>query len=141
MKLVIDTNVLISGSLWRGAPAQLLDAALSGRARIFLSKTLLLELDEVLRRPKFTARLTAQGETAAGIVARLRDGSFEIAPARILPPENFRDPDDLHILACALAAQADAVVSGDDDLRALGSFRGIPILDVPSALLWLGRGK
>ena len=40
----------------------------------------------------------------------------------------MRDPDDAAVLACAIAARAEAIVSGDDDLPALGSYQGIPIL-------------
>ncbi len=49
-----------------------------------------------------------------------------------------RDPDDDAVLPCALAARADLIVSGDDDLRALGMFEGIPIVSAAEALIRLG---
>lgn len=64
MKLVVDTNTLISGSLWQGLPARLLSAALAGQAQLFLSLPQLLELRETLQHPKFTQRLAGRGETA-----------------------------------------------------------------------------
>lgn len=134
VKIVVDTNTLVSGFLWEGTPAKLLTAAFSGRARLFSTTELLLEFQEILHRPKFTGRVLARGETPAGIFERYRNASVKIIPAEITPPKNLRDSDDVHILACAVAAQADAIVSGDDDLLTLGSFEKIPIINAAEAL-------
>jgi uncharacterized protein len=138
VKLVVDTNTLISGSLWQGPPARLLSAALAGQVQLFLSLPLLLELQETLQHPKFAQRLAGRGETAETLAARFRAACHEATPARITPPAELRDPDDLHILACAVAAEADAIVTGDNDLLALGSFEGIPIIKAAEALKLLG---
>jgi predicted nucleic acid-binding protein len=53
-------------------------------------------------------------------------------------PASLRDPDDVHVLACAVAAAADAIVTGDDDLLSMKSFEGIPIMKARDALLKLG---
>ena len=108
MKLVVDTNTLVSGSLWQGPPARLVSAALAGHVQMFLSLPLLLELQETLQHPKFARRLAGRGETAESIAIRFRAASHEAAPARITPPAELRDPDDVHVLACAVAAEADA---------------------------------
>jgi len=55
-----------------------------------------------------------------------------------MPPAELRDPDDAHALACAVAAQADAIVTGDKDLLVLGTFEGIPIIRAAEALKRLG---
>ena len=138
MKLVVDTNVLIAGSLWPGPSARLIASALAGKAQMFLSLSLLLELREVLDRPQFAERLQRSGETPQSIVSRFRSGCFEAIPAEIIPPVELRDRDDLHVLACAVAAQADAIVSGDKDLLSMGSFQGIPIIQPTEALTRLG---
>lgn len=138
MKLVVDSNVLVSGALWPGPSARLLSAILGGRAQMFLSQSLLEEFSDVLQRPKFAERLTARGESAVSIVARFRAACFETTPAPLVPPEQLRDPDDVHVLACALAADADAIVSGDNDLLSLGSFQAIPIITPRQALGRLG---
>lgn len=138
MKLVVDTNTLISGLLWQGPSARLLSGALGGQAQMFLSLPLLLELQETLQHPKFAQRLAGRGETAATLTARFRAACHEATPARIMPPPGLRDPDDAHVLACAAGAEADAIVTGDNDLLALGSFEGIPIIKAAEALKLLG---
>ena len=137
MKVVADTNTLISGFLWNGAPAQLLDAALESRFTIFTSKTLLDEFEITLSAPKFLSRLDAKGLTASGLVARFRNSCREVTPSLLGLPSNLRDADDLAVLACAIAVPVDLIVSGDKDLLVLGQFRGIPILDSRAALALL----
>lgn len=137
MKIVIDTNTLVSGFLWEGPPAKLVATALASRVRLYANAELLLELQDVLQRPKFAARLAAGGETPATVARKYRDACVEIASAKIAPPENLRDAEDVHILACAVAAEVDLIVSGDKDLQALKSFQGIPIVDAAEALVRL----
>jgi uncharacterized protein len=138
VKLVVDTNVLVSGFLWHGPPARLISAALQGKAQIFLSLTILLEFRETLERPKFALRLAAQNETAETLTNRLQAACHEALPPNVMPPAELRDRDDLHVLACALAAQADAIVTGDKDLLTMKAFQGIPIIDATEALRRLG---
>ena len=139
MKLAVDTNTLVSGFLWDGIPAQLITAALAGRARLFVTQPLLLELQATLRRPKFSARLASRGETPDSLVLKYRSAATEIEPAHITPPPNLRDADDIAILACAAAAEADLIVSGDEDLLVLRVFGNIPIINAAQALELIGR--
>lgn len=138
MKLVIDTNTIVSGSLWQGPPARLVFAALTGQNKMFLSLPLLLELRETLQHPKFAERLAGRGESAESLTERFRAACHEAVPVRITPPTGLRDLDDVHVLACAVAAEADAIVTGDNDLLTLGSFEGIPIIRAAEALKRLG---
>jgi putative PIN family toxin of toxin-antitoxin system len=105
---------------------------------MFLSLPMLLELRETLQHPKFAARLAAQGESAESLTQRFRSACHEAVPARITPPAELRDPDDVHVLACAVTAEADAIVTGDKDLLALKTFEGIPILKVRDVVEKLG---
>ena len=102
------------------------------------SLTGLLELRETLQNPKFAQRLAATSETAESLTERLRAACHEAVPARITLPAELRDPDDVHVLACAVSAGADAIVTGDKDLLTMGTFQGIPIVDATEVLKRLG---
>lgn len=133
MLLVIDTNVLLSGMLWRGSPHALMGKVRDGAADLVLSPALIEELADVLARPKFAAILAHTSRTPERILAELR-ALVDIVAASALPHPICRDPDDDAVLACALAARADLIVSGDDDLRSLATFEGIPIISAAEAL-------
>ena len=138
MKLVVDTNVLMSGSAWSGTASRLVDALLAGEATLCLSEKLLAELTDVLQREKFRKRLEERGQNATAILARFREVAQMIEPRPMPVPASLRDPDDVHVLACAVPASADAIVTGDDDLLALKEFEGIPIIEIKEALRRLG---
>ena len=70
MRLVLDTNVVISGLLWNGPPRRLLDAAISGAVDIYTSAVLATELREALAYPKFAKRLATNGETVDRCIDR-----------------------------------------------------------------------
>lgn len=110
----------------RGPPRQLIDAAKAGTFDLVTSEALLLELLDVLGRGKFSARLQAAQLKPQGIVDDLRKLAIVVAPSRV-PRIVANDPDDDHVLACALAGSADFIVSGDHDLLDLGSYQDIPI--------------
>jgi len=138
VKLVIDTSTLISGSLWDGPPARLVDAVECGMATLALSRELLAEFADVVSRPKFAARIAARATTPDILARKLAEEVTIVSPAPLPLPPELRDPKDLPVLACAVAAQADAIVSGDDDLLTLLSFKGIPIIKAREALRKLG---
>ena len=127
VRVVADTNTVISGLLWHGAPRHILDAARAGAIALYTSASLLAELAEVLPRPKFAQRLAQAHVTARTLVLGYAALAWLIAPATI-GPVVAADPDDDAVLACAVAARADAIVSGDSDLLTLESYEGIPII-------------
>ena len=132
MRLVLDTNTVVSGPLWEQAPSQLIHAALNREIELFTSEALLLELEDVLPRRKFARRIAASGLTVAQLVGRYALLAQGTQPATIRPVS--ADPDDDHVLACALAANADLIVSGDSHLLDLKSYQGIPIVGAAAAL-------
>lgn len=134
MKLVLDTNNLISGSLWEGPSARILDAAARGQVEIVSTPELLAEFVEVLSRPKFAARIAAKGATSDHLARKFAEEANIVSPAALSVPPGLRDPKDLPVLACAVAAHADAIVSGDQDLLSLGSFEGIPIINAAEVM-------
>jgi uncharacterized protein len=138
VKLVVDINVLVSGSLWRGNPSRLVDALLDGSATLCASAPVLAEFEEVIQRAKFRARLEQKGRSAQEIISRFRAAAQVVEGPSIPVPSTLRDPDDIHVLACAMGACADAIVTGDNDLLAMETFEGISILSVRQALDKLG---
>jgi len=98
----------------------------------------LAEFEEVIQRPKFRMRLEQRGRSAQEIISRFRAAALIAEGLSIPVPSALRDPDDIHVLACAVGACADAIVTGDNDLLTLESFEGIPILSARQALDKLG---
>jgi uncharacterized protein len=127
MSSVADTNTVVSGLLWKGAPKHVLDAAREGKVELCTSATLLAELQDVLGRSKFTQRLEQAGVKADELVLGYAALAKVIQPGPI-DPVILADPDDDAVLACAVAAQAEAIISGDSHLLSLGEYQGIPIL-------------
>jgi putative PIN family toxin of toxin-antitoxin system len=129
MRVVFDTNVIISGRLWSGAPRRALRAVEEGRVESFISEGMVDELKDVISRPKFSERLALIGKTAEQVVQdHLQITTvIEVEP---ISPTIEADPDDDMVLACALSSKADCVVSGDPHLLDLGVFEDIPILTV-----------
>lgn len=133
MRLVIDTNVLLSALLWRGTPHALLEQVRNGVVSLISSPALLAELAAVIERPKFDAMLTRADTSRAQLLSQVRLLAEVIDPPPLAQPV-CRDPDDDAVLALALAALADLIVSGDDDLLSLSVFEGIPIVAPAQAL-------
>lgn len=132
MRVVADTNTVVSAFLWGGPPAAVLVAARAGRITLFTSPVLLAELEDVLSREKFAERIVRVGSSVAQMLAGYRALATIVRPASIEPA--VRDPDDDHVLACAKAAQAQLIVSRDKDLLDLREHQGIPILASADAL-------
>jgi putative PIN family toxin of toxin-antitoxin system len=138
VKLVVDINVLVPGSLWSGNPSRLVDALLDGLAALCASGPVMAEFEEVIQREKFRKRLEQRGQSAGEIIARFRAAALIVEGPVIPVPSALRDPDDIHVLSCAMGACADAIVTGDNDLLSMATFEGIPILTVRQALEKLG---
>lgn len=133
MRAVIDTNVLLSGLLWRGPPHALLEHVRAGTLAMVSSPALLAELTHVIGRAKFDSILARSTTTRERVLAEVRQLAEVIEPPPLITAV-CRDLDDDAVLALALAAQADLIVSGDDDLLALQTFEAIPIVTPAQAL-------
>ncbi|MEK7737774.1 MAG: putative toxin-antitoxin system toxin component, PIN family [Pseudomonadota bacterium] len=139
MRLVIDTNVVVSGLLWLGNPGRLLEAAALGQVTLYTSPALLAELATTLATPKLAQPIIRSGLTLDDLLARFVNVAIVVQPAtvpRIVP----NDPDDDQVLAAALTAKADLIVSGDKDLHGLGgNYNGIPIVTPAQAVQLIAR--
>ncbi|HEX3856504.1 MAG TPA: putative toxin-antitoxin system toxin component, PIN family [Verrucomicrobiae bacterium] len=124
MRVVFDTNVVASASFWRGAPFDCLAAWAQGRCVAVVSSGLLAEYHETVQE----LRLDYPGRKCVEWVEALTESAelvFPVERASGATP----DPDDEMILECALAAEAEYIVSGDKKhLLALRQFQGIPIV-------------
>lgn len=108
MRIVLDTNVVLSA--------------------------LLEELAEVLMRPPATKRLDLIGKTARAVLADYVEAIDLVEPVSV-PRVVAGDVDDDQVIAAAIAARADLIVSGDrKHLLPLGSHQGIDIIDAAEAI-------
>lgn len=117
MRVILDTNVLLSGLLSPGGvPARLVEAWLDHRFLLISHAIQLDELREVTRRDRIRARLKP---AEAGRLINQIKALAEMAD-RLPPVERSRDPRDDFLLALSEAAKADVLVTGDkDDLLVL----------------------
>ncbi len=129
MRVVLDTNVFVSAVFFGGVPGEILAAWRREEVQLVLSA----EIADEYRR--VGARLAAdfQGVNLGPILQLVLSGS-ELVPAPPLPEPLCRDPDDDKFVACAVAAEAQFLVSGDQDLLALSDVMGVTILS-PRAFL------
>jgi putative PIN family toxin of toxin-antitoxin system len=132
MRLVLDTNVVVSGLIWGGVPRRLLDLARDGHLSLFTSNVLLDELADVLAREKFASLLASQRITPAFLMQGYGILTKSVTPQTI--QRTVRDPKDDAVIATALVAQAEAVITGDNDLLVLHPWQGIQILNPAQAL-------
>jgi uncharacterized protein len=137
--VVFDTNVVISGSLWSGAPKRALMAAQAGQAKAFVSEAMLDELNAVIVRPKFASRLNLLQKDHNQIVAEYLQYA-EVIDVAAAPPLVSIDRDDDLVLACAFSAAAHYIVSGDPHLLTLGTVQGVHIITVATFLQEIDAG-
>jgi putative PIN family toxin of toxin-antitoxin system len=134
MRLVVDTNVLVSAFLWQGTPGRLIELAEEMECMLFTSRILIDELAEVLQRKKLAKQVQATGLTVAQMLRNYQRLSTTVTARRLAQQVSRDADDDDAVLACALAAQADLIVSGDADLLVLKQFQGIRIVTAAQAV-------
>ena len=133
IRIVLDTNVLISALLFGGNPQTVLEIAIMGQISLVLSREILNEFEDVLCGKKFAY----PPEIARNIVRELEAVSELVFPTRKIAAVKA-DPYDNLILECAVKAGVDYVVSGDNHLLELRRFEGIPILSPAQFLKVVG---
>ena len=133
IRAVLDTNLLVSYLVAHRPPtATLIDEHLAQERFCLVTGAVLLEeLDRVLRYPKLQRYYSEESRARfVGLIAALS----EIAELPESIPSISRDPDDDWVIACAVAGEADVIVSGDRDLLALQQVGEIPILSAAQFL-------
>ena len=122
MRAVADTNVYISALNFGGTAEEVLALARSRALELFTSPSILTEVEGVLIRKFHWSASRAREATVL-----IRGFTRLIHPETPLRVVTEDEPDN-RILECALAAQAEVIISGDSHLRRLQAFQGIPIM-------------
>ena len=123
LKIVIDTNIYISAIFWNGTPRRVVDLGRDGKIEIYTSEEIEEEIARVLLK-KFKLNPHEVEEI-------LLDFSTFTIP--VIPVQRFKiiedDPDDDKFIDCAVACNADYIVSGDKHLIHLKEFKGVKIVN------------
>ena len=129
LRVVLDTNVLISGILFGGKPRQILEKAIRGEIRLCLSDPILEELKGVLQRSKFDY----SPEMIQFILTELAGIAEFVNPSETI---NIvaEDPEDNRILECAVEGKASYIITGDLHLLKLSRYLGIEVLNATAFL-------
>ncbi len=133
LRAVADTNVVVSALLWRGTPHRLFGLVETEEILLFTSRALVSELTDVLARRKLARAVRATGKSVEALVSEYVALARLVKPRRLRTPIS-RDPDDDAVVACALAARANLIVSGDQDLRVLRRYGAIRIASPAEAI-------
>ena len=123
VNLVLDTNVFISAVFFAGTPYRILDAWRKGRVRLYISRAILTEYKET----GISLAKEFKGVDIAPWIALLEAHAILI-DAEALPVQVCTDPDDDIFIACALAARAHIICSGDKALLKTSGYRGIEVI-------------
>jgi putative PIN family toxin of toxin-antitoxin system len=129
LKVVLDTNILISAILFGGKTRQILEKAIRGEIRLCLSEPILEEVRGVLQRFKFDY----SPEMIQFILTELTGIADFVNPSETINVV-LEDPDDNRILECAVEAKANYVISGDFHLLKLSRYLNIEVLNAAAFL-------
>ena len=123
MRVVLDTNVVMSGILFGGPPGRILAVWRSGEIELATSPEIVEEY--VATADVLAARYPLiELEPVVALIVK----NAEVTQCPPLPEQVCTDPDDDKFLACALATQAECVVSGDKALRRVSGYRGVAVV-------------
>ena len=128
MRIVVDTNVLVSGLLWGGPPNQFLKWARDGVLQILACPESLAEAVRVIEYSKFAPRIEALGTSPNQVTAYLMNLVTHAPDPETVASMIPEDPSDDLFHALATNNQARIIVSGDQHLLLLAEHEGIPIV-------------
>ena len=133
LRIVLDTNILVSAIIAKGKPRDLVRLAIQRRYLLIKSKETIEEFVEVLQRPKF--KMTRNEVVKAKNVLVKTGKTIKLTSKRRVIEE---DPDDDIFLNTALDGNADYIVSGDPHLLGLAKYKSIEIVTVNDMLKKFG---
>ena len=126
MRLVLDTNIIVSAFFWEGNEAELLRRIEEGKAIIYTTREILKEIEDVIKRQKFEDIIRKTNTTADEIMQKMISLSHIVVPTNKV--DICRDKKDNKFLECAESAEADYIISGDKDLLALIKYKNCFII-------------
>ena len=131
LKVTVDTNTFVSSLLVeRGLPCRVLDAWRERRYVLATSPAIMSEIRATLQYPRIHRKYAIADEEVDQLLATLEQDALVVPGDVDVAGSVPEDADDEKVLACAVEAKADLIVTGDRHLLCLGDFRGIPILTV-----------
>ena len=128
MKIVVDTNVVLSGLLWRGPPNQILKWAREGILEILACEETTAELRRALRYKRFSKRMSALETTPAEVLAYYMNLVLFVPTPEIIPEQIIEDPFDNLFLALASDNRARLIISGDKHLLELEEYQRLQMV-------------
>ncbi len=137
LKLVLDTNIIISAFLFEGNEAKLLRKIENNEALIFVNNEILKEIKDVIYRYEFKYLLDRAGRTAEQVFSKIVALSHLVVGPKLKEIIIKVDPSDDKFLECAINTKADYIVSGDKHLLNLKKFKSIKIVRTTDILKML----
>jgi len=125
IRAVLDTNLLVSYLLTQSATmSRLISHWEQGHFIYLISPTILAELKEVVYRPRLRRLMRVDPAVLLDVI----EADAQLVPGKLKLTGVCRDPKDDPFIACAVEGQASYLVTGDDDLLSMGSYRGITMI-------------
>lgn len=138
IRAVLDTSVFVSSLIVpAGVPAQVIAAWRANRFELVTSRRILAETRRTLDYPRIRRKYAFTDSEVNSFLALLELESVAAKWEPDVSDARIRDPDDDMILSCALAGSASFLVSSDEDLLAVGEYRGVRIVTPRQFLLLL----
>jgi uncharacterized protein len=138
LKVVLDTNIIVSGLLFVGNESLLLELVEKEEIVMHVSPQMIDELETVLDYPHLKKHVLRAGKSKEHLVARIFRMSVPKQPRERITCQ-LTDPNDCKIIECAVEAGAEYIVSGDSHLLDLKSYNGIQIVSSKRMLEIIGK--
>ncbi len=127
MKVVLDTNVFVSGTFWKGDSAKIINLIDSKELTLILSDDLIEEYNNVIIRDEILDKIQNKQLILNKSVQKIIQDSLVVFPLTKFDIIK-EDPDDNKVIECAVEGNADYIITNDNHLLKLKEFQGIKIL-------------
>lgn len=129
LRVVVDTNVLISGLLSnRGATKEVIDRWLAGEFTLIASEQMISECERILEHPTLKERLGLSDVPRGDLITMLRDEVQKVETPVPALNKAVRNPFEAIVLMSAVTGEARYLVTGEEELLTLGEYEGIKII-------------